>query len=368
MPNVLGLVSFRIYPTLMGGQKGVALFYQYLSQHLNVWLAASSDNEASEEVQLEGILFPNKKIYFNVSRMKQLKQMVTGKNIDVIIAEHSYTGWMAWWLHRKTGKPFIIHSHNIESKRFRQMNKWWWKIYHRYEGWIHRKANHNFFISSDDMQFAIKEFRLDKNNCSVVTYGIEKTSFRENKHALKTRLGIDGDETILLFNGTLDYEPNYDAVVKLVDVLDPLLCEKMKNYKIVITGNRAPGSLLRKMSSSKSVRYAGYVNDVNDYYQCADLFLNPVVNDTGVKTKLIEAMANHCTSISTQSGANGLMKELCGDKLVIVADHDWNRFAQEIVKWHHADKTETPREFFEHYDWNNIVTKCSETIKEVSRQ
>ena len=145
MPNVLGLVSFRIYPTLMGGQKGVALFYEYLQRHVSVLLAGSMDNVPTERVQMQRMLFPNKRIYRNLFKQASLRQLVISEKIDVIIAEHSYTGWLAYWLHQKTGRPFIIHSHNIESRRFQKMKKWWWRGYRSYEGWIHRKAQHSFF-------------------------------------------------------------------------------------------------------------------------------------------------------------------------------------------------------------------------------
>ena len=59
--NVLGLVSFRIFPTHMGGQKGVAVFYYYLQKHVNVLLAVSDDNQESKATETAGILYPNKK-------------------------------------------------------------------------------------------------------------------------------------------------------------------------------------------------------------------------------------------------------------------------------------------------------------------
>ena len=217
MGGVLGLVSFRVYPTHMGGQKGVALFYQYLQEWIPVHLASSMDNKNAPGIIQERILFPNKKIYRNAFRLKKLEALVRKENISVLIAEHSYTGWLAWWLHRRTGKPFIIHSHNIESRRFRQMHHWWWRLYAGYEGWIHRRAQHSFFISEEDMSFALDEFHLKEQSCSVVTYGVEGEKPVRDRSVLKKELGFDPQKFILLFNGTLDYQPNYQAVEVLID-------------------------------------------------------------------------------------------------------------------------------------------------------
>ena len=365
--NVLGLVSFRIFPTHMGGQKGVAVFYYYLQKHANVLLAVSDDNQESKDTETAGILYPNKKIYLNIFRLTALKRIIRKNKIDILIAEHSYAGWIAWILHKATGRPFIVHSHNIESSRFRHMHKWWWKIYHWYEGWIHRRAQYNFFIGDEDMNFAIKAFHLPSSKCSVITYGIEEQTFRNNKSALRKQLRLDEKKIILLFNGTLDYEPNYHAVETLVDKIEPGLRTQLDNYEIVITGNRAPKQLVDKILGNKQITYLGYVEDVNLYYQASDLFINPISNDTGIKTKLVEAIANNCTAISTISGAAGIRRDLCGSKLITVNDDDWNSFVQKIAECQYLPQTETPASFYDYYSWKNIAEKAAEKIKEISR-
>lgn len=365
MPNVLGLVSFRVFPTHMGGQKGVACFYKYLQQHFNVLLAVSTDNQESGIVRTKKVLNPNRQIYKNVFRRSQLKQIVRSNKIDIVIAEHSYVGWLAWLLQKSTGIPFIIHSHNIESRRFQQMQRWWWKLYHWYEGWIHRKAQYNFFISDEDMDFALRKFHLLPQNCSVVTYGVEPVVL-QNKAVLRKQLNLAENKIILLFNGTLDYEPNYEAVENIVKTIEPLLRKKLKNYEIVITGNRAPKKLIEKILTNSNVSYLGYVDDVNLFYQAADIFINPVSNDTGVKTKLIEAIANNCTAVSTESGASGIRKDLCGDKLLIAKVGDWNCFVDKIMQSLNQYQQTTGPVFYEHYSWEAISKKAAKEIMQMT--
>jgi len=362
MLSVLGVVTFRVFPTHMGGQKGVALFYKYLKQHVHVLLAVSTDNQATSLVKTEKLLYPNKNIYLNFFKRRQLSTLALSKKIDVIIAEHSYAGWLAWLIHKSSGKPFIIHSHNIESKRFLQMKKWWWKLFYWYEGWIHRKAQFNFFISEEDMEFAIKKFRLIPDKCAVVTYGVEQNSFAETKTFLRKQLGWTENKIYLLFNGTLDYLPNYEAVDTVIQTIEPLLRQKLSNYEIVITGNRAPKKLVEKILGSQNVTYTGYVDDVDLYYRAADVFINPVSNDTGVKTKLIEAIANNCTAVSTKSGASGIRKDLCTGKLTVVNDEDWNSFVSSIVECLNQTGTITKPEFYKYYSWNTISKKAAEKI------
>jgi len=212
----------------------------------------------------------------------------------------------------------------------------------------------------------LKEFKLPPEKCSVITYGIEQKPSTQNKSSIRKQLGFDETKTILLFNGTLDYGPNFDAVQTIVDTIEPLLSQRINNYEVIITGNRARKKLIDKILTNKNVNYTGYVDDVDLYYQAADVFINPVSNDTGVKTKLIEAIANNCTAVSTESGASGVRKDLCGGKLITVSDNDWNSFADTIVHCLHKTEEKTPEAFFEFYTWENVCKKAAEKISEVA--
>src|SRR5215204_4334407 len=223
MVTVLGIVTFRVFPPKMGGQKGVALFYKYLSRHMEVKLALTGENDPIHAkaygVAITPMLFPNKSIYANLSRLNTLEKLVQQAQAQVLISEHSYPGFMALWIKQRTGKPFIIHSHNIEAMRFKQMGRVWWKAYFIYERWIDRKADFNFFISEKDQAFALKEFGLSPEKCAVITYGIvqQRLPVGADKKIIKRHLGLQDSELLFLFNGTLDYAPNIDAVKGLIN-------------------------------------------------------------------------------------------------------------------------------------------------------
>ena len=374
MIRVLGIVTFKIFPALMGGQKGVALFYKYLAQHLPVSLAVSMEND-TKEAQSYGltaypVLFPNRRIYANLTRLFELERLVKSSNAQVIITEHSYPAFIGLWLKRRTGKPFIIHSHNIEALRFKQMSRPWWRTYLTYERWIHRQADFNFFISEDDQSFALQEFGLKPEKCAVITYGIERESLPDliEKSTLRKALGLPDSELLFLFNGTLDYTPNTRAVKELVSYLVPQLANECSPFKIVVTGNRATSELINIMEQCPQVLFRGFVNDIDAYYQAADLFINPITNDSGVKTKVIEALANNCTVVSFESGATGISKEVCGDMLQVVANGDYSAFAQKIIEVLKKEKTNTPQSFYDSYNWDNIAQKAAQYIKTVVQQ
>jgi hypothetical protein len=71
---------------------------------------------------------------------------------------------------------------------------------------------------------------------------------------------------------------------------------------------------------------------------------------------MVEAIAFGTTVISTETGAIGIRREICGKKLIVIQDNAWNDFALAIIK--NVDNAGmTPAVYYEHYYWGSIVRK-----------
>ncbi len=372
MANLLVIVSYKVFPAHMGGQKGIVLFYQYLQAHHRLHLAVSHDNEADKvPYPVEKTLHAHRRMAFNLFKLPALYRMVRRHQIQCVIAEHSYTAWLALALRRLTGVPFMIHSHNNEASRFRQMGKPGWKLYGRYERWIHRKANFNFFKTEEEKTAAIAAYGLAEKRCLVVPYGIEtKPVIKDAKALVKSRYSIIS-RYIFYFNGTLDYTPNRQAVEYLVETINPLLTAAGLDFTILISGKWLSEDLQKRIAASNTIRYLGFADDAGLLYAAADLFLNPVLNDSGIKTKVVEALAHHCTVVSTVAGAAGIPTQLCPQKLLTAADGDWTAFAETIHTSLRQPAGNTPEAFFAYFAWQNIAEKAAaslhHTIKHAER-
>ena len=162
----------------------------------------------------------------------------------------------------------------------------------------------------------------------------------------------------LLFNGLLDYKPNLDALMTILKQINPVLFEYPNfKYKIIICGKRLPAELNElKGYANKNIIYAGFVHDIEMYFKGADLFLNPVQSGGGIKTKMVEAIAFGTTVITTETGAVGIHRDICGKKLVVLPDNSWNDFARAIVA-NAGNSDVTPGSYYDFYYWGNIVKK-----------
>jgi polysaccharide biosynthesis protein PslH len=377
LTRVASLVSYQVIPAKMGGQKGIYLFLQYFSKHCNLVCYTIKDNQptGTENFTVKNILGNGKSRYINLSYFFSLKKEFKKDKITHLIIEHPYYGWLAVLLKRFARVKLIVHSHNIESLRFRTTGKWWWGVLWWYERFTHRAADANFFISEEDKKYAVEKFGLTKEKCTVITYGTEKNQVpapgerNVAKKEICAKHNIEPSGTLFLYNGTLNYPPNKKALDFILNDLNPLL-EKQQalRYTILICGNKLPPAYDELAAfKSRNIVYAGFVNDIDIYFKGADIFLNPLSDGGGIKTKLVEALAANNTAISFMNGAIGDPTRVTGNKLFVVPDNDLNEFEFVVEKAIQSSKEDLPADFFLHFYWDNIAKKAAafiETIKD----
>ncbi len=150
----------------------------------------------------------------------------------------------------------------------------------------------------------------------------------------------------------------------ILDEINPILFQQNNfNYRILICGKDLPASFNQlKNYTHKNIIYAGFVEDVSEYFKAADVFLNPVTTGGGVKTKAIDAIGYGATVVSCVTGAAGINLTACGNKLVIVNDDDANAFVKAVLQQAHQS-IKTPITYYEYYYWQNIVKRIQPLFK-----
>jgi polysaccharide biosynthesis protein PslH len=369
MPTIISLVSYPFLPAKLGGQKGIALFNKYFSAHCRLICITTRQNDpaAAEGYELRNIISNSPTRYLNIFLFFTLYRILQKEKASHLLLEHPYYGWLGMLLKWATGIQLIVHSHNIESARWKSLGKWWWPVLFRYESITHRSAQHSFFIREEDRVFAIKEFGLQSCRATTITYGIEWAipPTAEEKQQCRRQLmqlhPISAYDQILLFNGSLNYAPNLQAVKTIAEEINPILLKTGIRYKIIICGKGLPQEMNElKAYADQHIIYAGFVDDISIYFKGAGIFINPVIDGGGIKTKLVEALGYGITCVSTASGAVGISTDLTGNKMLVVADTDTSGFAAAVL---HADVSAAlPIAFFDHFYWGNIAEKAAAAI------
>jgi polysaccharide biosynthesis protein PslH len=368
MLNVLSIVSYNFLPAKMGGQSGIALFNNFLAKHCNLYCLTIQSNDATfaEGYTVLPILSNSKTRYVNIFLLFPIIKIIQQKKISHIIFEHPYYGWLAFLIKLFCNVKIVIHSHNIEAQRFKSLQKKWWLLLSIYEKYTHKLADFNFFIHDDDKQFAIKNYNLSANKCTTITYGfkLSQAPSQDEKNKAKqfivNKFSIAPTDVILLFNGTLDYLPNLAALDTILQNINPILLTNSTNkfaYKIIICGKNLPSSYNNlEAYKNKNIVFAGFVDDISVYFKASDIFLNPVTDGGGIKTKIVEALGYNVALVTTKSGSIGISDTITGNKMVVVGNNNWQQFTQAIIDM--PLQHQIPESYFQHFYWDNIAKKA----------
>lgn len=368
MKKVLAIAPYPYLPYFSGGQKFIANFFEHLSHETNLAVISTRSNDFSQ-VRYKTLPWLKESFsrYGDLGLVKKVSDYVSTEHIDTLIIEHPYYAWLAHRVKKITGVKTIIHTHNIEYQRFQSMGKWWSPLLKSYEKKSFEKADCIFFITPEDREFATLEWKIAKEKCVDVPFGISLKEFPgtrdESRKLIADKHGIADNEKILSFNGLLDYKPNLNALKLILDVINPLLLQQKDfKYKIIISGKRLPSEYKSLESyATQNIIFTGFVDDIVPYLEATNIFLNPVLTGGGVKTKIVEAIGHGTTVVSTLTGATGVAKEVCGEKLVTVPDNEWSAFTSAIVK-HSIIPVITPHAYYQYYYWGNIIKNISTAL------
>jgi glycosyltransferase involved in cell wall biosynthesis len=362
--KILSLVWFKVLPPKFGGQKAVALFNQHLAQHAPLLCLCSKNNEnTSTNYRVENVLPVGKGHVLNPLVWQKIYDTAKREGITHLLLEFPYYGLAGILCKKLLSVKLIVNTHNIEYRRFKEQKKWWWGPLFHLERLTLRAADTVFFKTEADIKTAKEKFDLKAEKLFLVPYGVEEKK-GVNKAVAKTiirqRHGIEAEDKILLFAGTLDYAPNADAVVSIAKKLIPLLNEKSFRYKIIVCGrNRFKEFAYLNALQNEQLIMAGETADMETYFESADVFINPVLSGGGVQTKTMDALSYHLNVVCFTAKAAGING--AENKVFPVMDNDWNSFASAVVAASQRT-TPTPHTFIEKYNWRTIAAEAYQKI------
>jgi glycosyltransferase involved in cell wall biosynthesis len=150
------------------------------------------------------------------------------------------------------------------------------------------------------------------------------------EHFRPTQLSVSVPrDPLLLFVGTMRYWPNRDAVKWFTSSVMPWILEENPRTRLQLVG---PGTEKIAIDSPFIIK-RGFADDLAAEYRACDVFVCPLRVGTGVKNKLMEALASGCAIVSTDVGIEGLAVRH-GEHLLVANDplnfaHAVNRLLHE---------------------------------------
>jgi len=118
----------------------------------------------------------------------------------------------------------------------------------------------------------------------------------------------NGTPPRLVFTGTFSYFPNIDSLFYFIETIWPIVQKRLPEVKLDIIGARPPRRV-SALGALPGIRVIPDVPDMAEYLFQDDLFICPLRVASGVRNKVLEAMASGMTVVSSTIGVEGLQVE-----------------------------------------------------------
>jgi glycosyltransferase involved in cell wall biosynthesis len=169
----------------------------------------------------------------------------------------------------------------------------------------------------------------------------------------KRRLGIPVDERVVLFVGTLKYEPNVDAVAYLASIW-PRVQSKAPNARICAAGSGTP-----PFDPPEGMHFLGFVPDLYLWLSAADLCVAPMWKGLGILTKVLDYMSAERAALVTPLAVDGIPELRHGHNCLMGEGKE--SFESELIR---ALEDDALRERIAHEGRELVLSKYScEVIK-----
>jgi glycosyltransferase involved in cell wall biosynthesis len=141
-------------------------------------------------------------------------------------------------------------------------------------------------------------------------------------------VAADPEATNLLSVATMHYPPNAEALRWFRDLVWPRIRAAHPAASVDVAGPRPPDDLTQWGLADERARVHGYVADLAPLYRTAAVFIVPLHSGSGVRVKILEAMARGIPVVSTTVGAAGL--DLRHGEHLLIADTP-DQFAKAVL-------------------------------------
>lgn len=338
--KILQLIPQFILPATDGGKIGILNIIKEFSKNaeleLIVFCNEIPDKKHLEELEnyakvnliikdvsnsLNNILISiikNKPVYiskfYNEYVLNEIDNIIDNTNFNIIHADHTSMAQIANYISKKTDKPWGFRLHNIESMIWQRYGfdlplydlrkyiiKYQSKLLYKIEADLIAKASVGFPITNEDKRIALK--MNSNSNLKVASAGVDyKNIFRKE---------IERDKNILAIATNYNWIHNVNGLVWFIENVFSKLKIVNKNLKFKLYGKNIPDIL--KEYKKLDVECIGFVDDLSQELSVASIYIAPLFVGSGIRIKILEAMAYQLPVVATSVSAEGIeAKELDG--------------------------------------------------------
>ncbi|MFC1719019.1 glycosyltransferase family 4 protein [Candidatus Poribacteria bacterium] len=270
--------------------------------------------------------------YYSAEMVKALRHLLSSRRFHIIHFEMLHTGQFVSWLRAEGEDDYVtaLGEQNIDSNVWHRLTQaepnplrklifyWQYRRFKSYESLMCRRFDMCVCVSVEDQEKLASICPGIKTE--VIPNGVDLDYFKPGM--------VDQDRVNLVFTGSMDWQPNEDAVLYFCNRILPLIRAELPEIEFYIVGSN-PSERVLRLRELKGVVVTGSVEDVRPYIADASVYVVPLRIGGGTRLKILQALAMQKAVVSTSIGCEGL--DLQPDDHLLVADEP-QQFAAHVIR------------------------------------
>jgi len=248
---------------------------------------------------------------------------------DIIQLEGVYLAPYCSTIRKYTDAPIVMRAHNIEFEI-------WERLANEQQNWLKKmymqllaKRLKRFETTKLSEYDALVPISV-KDEAYFKAYGFSKPIL--TIPASVNLLDYPENQTIanfpsVFFIGSLDWMPNQEGLLWLIEHVWPKVLKQHPQLILQVAGRNAPDWLENK--DLENVNFVGEVDSAVEFMQSNGVMLVPLFSGSGMRVKIIEAMALGKAIIATSIAAEGIA---CTHQQNILLADTANAFADCLLQ------------------------------------
>ena len=263
--------------------------------------------------------------YYSAEMCKKFEYILTHGKFDLI-----YTDAVMAYLSRHIGLPKVTHVFDCGTKAYFERYKNTQNLIFKVPCWlIYRKVriNESMLCKDFDAIIVVADHEKDAINSffpgadvRVIPNGVDCEYFKP--------LGEEEEFPSLVFVGGMSNPPNVEGILYFHKYVYGHIKRKIPDVRLYVVGGE-PAKEVQQLTSDETVTVTGYVEDVRQYLAKSSVVIVPMISGSGMKNKILEAMAMGKTVVTTSVGALGI--DVTPRRNIIIADGPMV-FAQRVTE------------------------------------
>lgn len=246
--------------------------------------------------------------FYSKSMVSKLIQILNNETFDIIHLESLYVTPYIRTIRAHSNAKIIVRLHNIEHRIWQRLaentvNPFMKMLYRmnahqleQSETRILNCADGYMAISQPDYQYF--HSMVPSVPGKVIAVGIDMNHYPAEEDY------IPSDKPTLFHIGSMNWSPNIEGIEWFLDDVWPAILNKYPTLTFTLAGHGIPERIRKRKDQNLII--AGKVPDANRFILNHDLMIVPLLSGSGIRVKIVEAMALGRVVITTTVGAEGL--------------------------------------------------------------